>query len=287
MLRDHVLVAASDGLLVLADSKYPHPVRVLNPLTGSLLRFAATIRRVNRVRAAAASSDLVFSFYHDSYSDLVSWAHPAAGELSPVEFPHRAGLFFCSKQASMVSYKGHVYLADQNGTIVRCTTESVQGCHAELIIAESPNGTAASSSEDTTGRRYGREFLVASAEELLLVCHRRRRRRRTVEVFRVDVDRKVLDPMKSIGRRSLFLGSRCLSVDHADRLPSIRSNCVYRVTGNGDGVWEYDLGRGGTEKMISTCHSARPFSMVQVLMNYCVALPIVKAQLHSIYRTRD
>lgn len=108
-----------------------------------------------------------------------------------------------------------------------------------------------------------------------------------MEVFRVDVERKVLEPVKSIGRRALFLGNRCLAVDHADPLLSVRSNCVYRVAGNGDGVWEYDLGHGGREKMISTCGSARPFSMLQVLMNYCVVLPDVKAQLHSIYRPSD
>jgi hypothetical protein len=234
-----------------------------------------------------AASDLVFSFYHDSYGDLVSWAHPAAGDLSPVQFPHRAGPFFCSKQASMVAYGGNVYVADQDGTVVRCVIESVQRCHAELIIAEAPNATAISSSEDTAGRRRGREFLVPSAGELLLVRHLRRRRRRTVEVFRVDVERNVLKPMRSIGRRALFLGVRCLSVDHADRLPPIRSNCVYVVTGNGDGVWEDDLGYGGREMKISACRAARPFSIVQMLMDCCVSLPDVKAQLHSIYRTSD
>uniref|UniRef100_M8BMI3 F-box domain-containing protein n=1 Tax=Aegilops tauschii TaxID=37682 RepID=M8BMI3_AEGTA len=67
LLRDHVLVAASDGLLVLGDKKYPHRTSVLNPLTGSLVRFASAIPRVNRVRAAVTGSEddpalsLVFS----------------------------------------------------------------------------------------------------------------------------------------------------------------------------------------------------------------------------------
>ncbi|CAM0884952.1 unnamed protein product [Alopecurus aequalis] len=68
-LGDHVLVAASDGLLVLADREYPHAAGVLNPFAGWLLRFTAAIPRMNRVRAAVDGSDdgpsLVFSFFHD------------------------------------------------------------------------------------------------------------------------------------------------------------------------------------------------------------------------------
>ena len=42
-LRGHVLVGASDGLLVLAYSRNPHACRVFNPFTGNTLRFAAPI----------------------------------------------------------------------------------------------------------------------------------------------------------------------------------------------------------------------------------------------------
>ncbi|KAM0914549.1 hypothetical protein ACQ4PT_011449 [Festuca glaucescens] len=120
MLRDHVLVASSDGLLILADTKYPHAGGVLNPFTGWFLRFAAAIPRVHRVRAAVASSDdntlLVFSFFHDPYDDAVSCAHPTASELSPVGFPHAAGPLLFSQPASMVAYQGHVYVADREGS---------------------------------------------------------------------------------------------------------------------------------------------------------------------------
>ncbi|KAM0907525.1 hypothetical protein ACQ4PT_016046 [Festuca glaucescens] len=225
MLRNHVLVASSDGLLVLADTKYPHAGGILNPFTGWFLRFTAAIPRVHRVRAAVAGSDdntlLVFSFFHDPYDDAVSCAHPTASELLPVAFPHAAGPLLFSQPASMVTYQGHVYVADREGPIVKL-------------------------------------------------------------VFRVDVGRRSLEPLRSIGRRALFLGDRCLSVD-ASKLPSVDGNCVYLVNGSGKGVWRYDLG-DGSETMISSFRD-RPFGMVQALLSYGVVLPDAKAQLHSIYRT--
>ena len=130
-----MLVAASDGLLVLGDKKYPHRASVLNPLTGSLVRFASAIPRLNRVRAAVTGSEddpslsLVFAFRHDPYSDAVSCAQPTGGELCTVQqFPCSAGSghFFCSKQASMATYRGHVYLADRDGQIVRFVITSTQ-----------------------------------------------------------------------------------------------------------------------------------------------------------------
>ncbi|KAM0907526.1 hypothetical protein ACQ4PT_016046 [Festuca glaucescens] len=268
MLRNHVLVASSDGLLVLADTKYPHAGGILNPFTGWFLRFTAAIPRVHRVRAAVAGSDdntlLVFSFFHDPYDDAVSCAHPTASELLPVAFPHAAGPLLFSQPASMVTYQGHVYVADREGPIVK------------LVFRDALITNTVSSPEFAGGRR-GRAFLVVSGGELLLVW-----RQRAVEVFRVDVGRRSLEPLRSIGRRALFLGDRCLSVD-ASKLPSVDGNCVYLVNGSGKGVWRYDLG-DGSETMISSFRD-RPFGMVQALLSYGVVLPDAKAQLHSIYRT--
>ncbi|KAI4963550.1 hypothetical protein ZWY2020_011388 [Hordeum vulgare] len=285
LLQNHVLVSASDGLLVLGEKKYPHRASVLNPLTGSLVRFAAaTIPRVNRVRAAVTGSEgdpslsLVFSFFHDPYSDAVSCAHPTGGEISPVQqLPHPgAGPFLCSKQASMATYRGHVYVADRDGQIVRFVVMLAQQhhCHAELM-GKAP-------SESVTGGRCGRAFLVASDGELLLVRLYHLRRRRAVEVYRVDAERKApLEHGRSLGRRALFLGDRSLSFN-AGELPSVDGDCVYLASENGDVAWRYDL-RDGSESRISS-FDARPFGLVQVLLNFCVVLPDAKAQLHSVYR---
>ncbi|XBI22513.1 hypothetical protein VPH35_063528 [Triticum aestivum] len=285
LLRDHVLVAASDGLLVLGDKKYPHRASVINPFRGSLVRFASAIPRVNRVRAAVTGSEddpslsLLARTSSPTYSDAVSCAHSTGDELSPVRQSAGAGPFLCWKEASMATYRGHVYVADRDGQIVRYVVPSAQhrqqDCHTELI-GKAPL-------ENVTGGRCGRAFLVASAGELLLVRQRHLRRRRAVEVFRVDVERKApLEPVRSIGRRALFLGGRCVSVN-AGELASVDGDCVYLASESGNVAWRYDL-RDGGETMISS-FDARPFGLVQALLNYCFVLPDAKAQLHSVYRT--
>jgi hypothetical protein len=119
---------------------------------------------------------------------------------------------------------------------------------------------------------------VSSAGELLLVW-----RCRSLEVFRVDVERRSLEHVRSIGHRALFLGDRCLCVDAGVLPSSVDGNCVYLVTRSGKGVWRYDLA-DGSETMISSFRE-RPFCIVQALASYCHVLPDTKAQLYSIYRT--
>jgi hypothetical protein len=76
---------------------------------------------------------------------------------------------------------------------------------------------------DDSTRSYGSSYLVESAGELLLVRHRDQ----ALKVFRVDVEHKTLEEVKTLGCRALFLGGeRCLSVD-ADKLPSVDADCIY------------------------------------------------------------
>lgn len=122
-------------------------------------------------------------------------------------------------------------------------------------------------------RHSDRAFLVESAvDELLLVRLQRRRARWVAKVFRVDVEPKELEPVRGIGRRALVVGDRCLSVDDADRLPSLRGNCVYRAAScRGGGAWVYrhDLGDGRETRIWGL--RERPFGMAEALLNHCVA----------------
>ncbi|CAM0952883.1 unnamed protein product [Alopecurus aequalis] len=75
-------------------------------------------------------------------------------------------------------------------------------------------------------------FLVDNDGDVLLVRHRERSMGHdTVQVFRVDLESKVVYPIQSIGDdRAIFLGNRCLSVD-ARHLPGIEGNCIYYISG--------------------------------------------------------
>lgn len=123
LLRDRILVAASDGLLLLGDKSYPRAASVLNPFTGSLLRFSAPIPvGVGRVIASVTNYDpmLVFAFDTGSRYDggKVMCADPTSqryGEqfFRPVNF----------NVASLVFHAGHAYMADMEGEVVRSTRE--------------------------------------------------------------------------------------------------------------------------------------------------------------------
>jgi hypothetical protein len=138
-------------------------------------------------------------------------------------------------------------------------------------------------------------FLVESAGDLLLVV----RRRYIFRVFRIDVERKVLEPVMSVGGRALFLGRRCLSVA-ADKFPTVHADCLYYATPLfhpnslcfvDQAMYEFSI-RGGEETLVSSdinpmsgsglgerLRAHRPWSIARVFLRYCLNLPDLRAQL--------
>jgi hypothetical protein len=85
----------------------------------------------------------------------------------------------------------------------------------------------------------------------------------------------LLEEVKSLGSRALFLGEkRCVSVD-ADKLPSVDGDCIYMLDYEGmRNMCVYNL-RGDTVDIISRKHYLnRPFSLVTVLLQYCDFYPL-------------
>ncbi|TVU38938.1 hypothetical protein EJB05_12335, partial [Eragrostis curvula] len=292
LLRDNVLVAAtSDGLLVIGERKYPHAAGVLNPFTGSLLRFAAPIPSKGRVIAAVADYDPTLLFVFDigsrSYGGEVTCADPTSEcffeeYINPLRFD----------LASIVSHAGHVYMADElTGEVVRSAGTGELFPDGELSLQiEAGVPPRVEGTPIWVPGSY--TCLVDSASELLLVRRIPQWAQTVMEVFRVDVERKTLEPVKNIGGRALFIGERCLSVE-TNMFPSIDSNCIYYSTGLqplGDAMYRHDLMDGKEEKISgvlmpnSDSYNARPFSLVQVLLTYCSVLPDVQAQLQRIHK---
>jgi hypothetical protein len=111
-------------------------------------------------------------------------------------------------------------------------------------------------------------FLVDSAGELLAV--RALTFQDTVQVFMVDLEKKVLRMIKSVGNRAIFLGTRSLSVD-ADNLPAaIEANCIYYYAGASfelqqHGIYVQRLEDGSHEKLYEpTDNIALPVISVNV-----------------------
>jgi hypothetical protein len=181
--------------------------------------------------------------------------------------------------AATVAYAGHIYMAYTDGSVF--TTG-----HKEPIIAAAGN---------KPGDVAMAVFLVESMGDLLLVI----RRRYIFRVFRIDVERKVLEPVTSIGGRALFLGRRrCLSVA-ADKFPTVHGDCLYYATplfhpnslcSQDQAMYEFSI-RGGSETLVSSdinlmsgsglgerLRAHRPWSIARVFLRYCLNLPDLRAR---------
>ncbi|KAM0849475.1 hypothetical protein ACQ4PT_053715 [Festuca glaucescens] len=107
---------------------------------------------------------------------------------------------------------------------------------------------------------------------------------RGMDVYKVNFEKKVLEPITRIGSGALFLGERCVSVE-ANKIPSINGNCIFYL-GRGqhheqpDGIYMYDLKTEKEERIVNDLIQFIGFygklvtpSMVQILMNYCTNIP--------------
>jgi hypothetical protein len=215
----YILVGSSDGLLILGDQKGLHAARLLNPFTGDMLSFAAPIPRERHVIASVAGSSPTILFtFKDMCNDCTDMVY-CADATSPlcevqIEVLEEEDVFL----KSIVSYAGHLYVLDCDGAIHKIVG-TAPNYHAEFI---------AQTHGDFSLRDF---FLAGSAGELLLVALELRYTEEQghqdlVDVFRVNIERKVLQPVRNIGSQALFLGARCLSVD-ADKPPHVDRNCIY------------------------------------------------------------
>ncbi|CAM0885336.1 unnamed protein product [Alopecurus aequalis] len=286
-LREHVLVCAWDGILVVGKNNHPlHTIRVLNPFTGSLLRFKVPLPSY-RTKAAVSgyglTPSLVFSL--DYIDDDVVWSADPSSPHARITYGPLVWL------ASMVAYAGHIYMVDWAGSVHEIVWDD---CFTyRHWIAQRPETFVPSyyAPEDSDPWEWHGYYLVEFDGELMLV-RRPRLPSETMEVFRVDVERRSLQPVKRVDS-ALFLGERCLSIN-ADRFPSIDVNCIYYGTDDiwidhhlqkCQGIYRYDLDDGSEEWISgllvpqSPSFDARPFSLVQVLVTYCAVLPDVEAQV--------
>jgi hypothetical protein len=302
VLRDHLVLGASDGLIVLRDKEHPHLPHVLNPLTGGMLHFAAPLWE------HLGSADVLYTAVSGGpRSTLVVWRKDWEWRLHTVIYADPTSPEFRQQEtgtellASMVTFQGNVYYADPDGWVFQFVAPApapAEQCdHQFVVIAHLPLHLDIYLERDGRAKSY----LVESAGELLLV----RYFDQNVKVFRVDVENKLLEEVKSIGSCcALFLGKeRCVSVD-ADKLPSVDGDCIYMFNWvenryyKGRVMHVYSL-RDKKMEIISNepklrannhpqksfhedpwfylatsvgnanSHHLRPHSLIQVLLNYC------------------
>jgi hypothetical protein len=143
VFRDHLVLGASDGLIVLRDKEHPHLPHVLNPLTGGMLHFAAPLWE------HLGSADVLYTAVSGGpRSTLVVWRKDWEWRLHTVIYADPTSPEFIQQEtgtellASMVTFQGillglgnnrlHFALAIHARTAPAMTMEAVTRGHRHL-----------------------------------------------------------------------------------------------------------------------------------------------------------
>ncbi|KAF7047645.1 hypothetical protein CFC21_056542 [Triticum aestivum] len=277
----HVATALG-GFFVLADYDDYNAARVLNPFTGHMIHFMAKAPSDMVDAAAVIGSPPTLILLCDSDHALYM-ADPGSTSFALYQDEHAyqlirlavaGGMYADGEQRPVPPLPATV--ADKIFDLMRLFSVDPSEMFCRDVIER-----VADDAPEIGHANNSRCFLVQSLGEVLVVFKLRHR----MEVFRMDSDRGVLEPVKSIGRRAIFVDCyRCLAVD-ADKFPSVEANCIYHLIGmnpHGDDVYffdvyKYDL-KDGTEEMVSEAISWSdplvrwdadpPFTAVQLLSSY-------------------
>ena len=218
-LADYYFVISTGGLLVLATRSSPHTVLVVNPLTASCIKFKASIpdfglHTIAHLHLAGSAPTLVLE--HQTYQ-MAYCAKPDDEHFTEVKYND----------------------LDKAHNIWGIKDDMIDDLLSSIIAARSWD-------------KYPCFYFLESTGEMLFVVGRKQPGR-GMEVFKVNIEQKLIEPITSIGSRALFLGDRSVSVD-VDKLPSIDGNCIFYYGGhNGepDGIYMYDLGSEKEEEITS------------------------------------
>lgn len=234
-LGDHFFVGATaGGLLLLGDStEEPSRARLLNPFTGSVAHFRAPVP-VAGVRAVAVTTEPLMVFVSTQHGDIL-WA-----DQNSECFKSFRPTYF-NRPTCLTSFAGEVYATDRQGAVISSAVAGVVGgggageqrLRSALTISIDTTIPSRDTSPDTSylaWTKTGKFYLVESGEDLLLVTRASPYGTNNLPVVhRVDTERKVLEPVSSIGSRAIFAGPvKCLSVQ-ADKFQGIQGGCIYFV----------------------------------------------------------
>ncbi|XBH72026.1 hypothetical protein VPH35_099413 [Triticum aestivum] len=242
-LRGYVYITSTeDGLLVLQETFGLNMMAVLNPFTGHLVRFSKKPPYcLGAQLVAACSSPMLFYIFYPFHGICVDPTSDLDWMLEFSAYPDLDGF------GSVVAFQGRAYAVDDKGTVVVVKGQR-QDDESETISTV----IAGSWEEEILPT-----FLVDNAGELLLV--RFLSSHGGLQVFRVDIENRILKAIKYTGN-----------------LPAIEGNCVYYVDRvprpqNG-GICMHRLVDGSDEKLffepVERLTRFLPLSLAQVLVGY-------------------
>jgi hypothetical protein len=236
---NHFVASTTGGFFVLAEREPPHAARVLNPFTGSMIRFKAPTPSEVYMAAAVVgvSPTLVLHCTLHSYDDEVRF-----------------------------------FLADPDSERFQVVKISKSAAPGDDVESEFLDPALASALLVMRGLVVE---LAACPGEMLRV--ERSPAEQGVRLFRMDshsTNKCSAMGVSSIGGHALFLGaSRCVSV-LADSFPSVEANCVYYQKEGEDGnshTYMYDLAHEEEERIMGgNVYLVYPASIIQLLVGYAM-----------------
>ncbi|CAL4987231.1 unnamed protein product [Urochloa decumbens] len=265
LLRGYYHVTTTPGgFLVLADRKPPHAARLLNPFTGAMARFRASMPRETYLAAAAVVGSFTLVLACNAPGRLY-WADP---ESEAFLFETRNILF----PSGLLPLLASEYAGRKHGSAV---TEDADEATNKMVdpvrsSAQLENRTAAVSS--TAGGET--ETLLLVTLDLEESNHLIQVRKRPAAASSAQEGVLQFEQVTSIGNNALFVGDRCLLVD-ADKLPSVDANCVYyyQLKGPDEFIFRYDLDAGKAHRIAMTMEDEHPLTLIQLLVNYTMNGP--------------
>ncbi|KAK3163056.1 hypothetical protein QOZ80_1BG0097010 [Eleusine coracana subsp. coracana] len=219
--RDYFLPGTTnDGLLLLGKTTYPYQARLVNPFTGSVAHFKASIPRRGVWGVAVTTSPIFRVFISGKERENgIMWADPDS------ECFHEILAVNLDGPLCMAPLAGNVYLANTYGSILSPSPDVADGSLFPTLntIIPNPENLQPESLEN------GRYYLVESGGDLFLVTRPCRDLPKELVVRRVDITKRVLEPVRDIGDCALFvIHIRCLAVN-ASKFPTVEGGCVYFV----------------------------------------------------------
>ncbi|CAN6203291.1 unnamed protein product [Urochloa humidicola] len=282
LLREYYFVGATGGgLILLGELTEPHRTCVFNPFTCSIARFKVPVP-VAGVRAVAVTMEPLMVFISVDHGHIM-WADQDS------EYFKR---FWCTNYSNrptcMTPFVGQVYAVEQQGSVISLVVVGVAAGEPSPRSALTISMETVIPSLDTSPHtshlkpiRTGIYYLVESGGDLWHVTRPSHFDGNQSLVHRLATERKVLEPVSSIGNRAIFAGPvRCLSVE-ADKFPGIIGDFIYFVMEQemvrGDykppSVMVFHVTDGCQGLMTFGCASPegcfRPLTLVQELADYC------------------
>uniref|UniRef100_A0ACD5U0R2 Uncharacterized protein n=1 Tax=Avena sativa TaxID=4498 RepID=A0ACD5U0R2_AVESA len=264
IFSDHIFVGSSDGILILVEKNEPYHVKLWEPFTGYHVQFATGIIDEHLFHFAMETRGVPRLFYVPGYYDgkrvMCYCADKGCLEVPFGDMP-------VVSVASMTAYKNDVFVLFRNRQLFKITGTG-HAVHGELILIYQAPESAGYAMKQCLVESEGNLLLVSSCIKQLLI-------------FRVDLKQRTTERIYDLGRQTLFLGlQRCISVN-ADKFSVVAQNCLYQVCISTD---TRQLKMGEYSLMSSQKHTVyepfindiiyaletRPFSMLQVLMHYCL-----------------